>query len=333
MSDILQQITAVNCPKCGKNTVAVWAANPPEENLLFCPDCFRPVRSKQGNINFPYSLFFGQPTLKDQVWSDQPATTFSAISHFIEVCIGKIPAGVNDIATSDHSTLDEMMMRLHDFVADPTEVPYWHLKIETAETVSAQISKRTIVSELKSNIQFWKSRIEYALMPGSSVIAAKQLLQIQHLKTCMSAWKLGEPLPQTPPAIVEVNWELLEPDGTGIWERLIGHHDKLKKSYGGDMDETRLKLLYDKKPDLIFVGRSKFDGYVVFVFSRRDIAFLDSAFLGNALYIMKASEWKDLSKLSKSELLFDRHAGVERIIHSSRWANRLQRLFNKYKLS
>jgi hypothetical protein len=328
-------IQNVNCSKCSKNTTALWAANPADKNLVLCPECFSPIRKKQGGINFPYSLFIGQPANKNGLWCDQPSTNFAGIAHFIEVCVGKIRGNDAEIPTNDHATLDEMLIRLYDFVTDPTEVPYWRIKIQTAEKIARGMPSRAKQHslELGADIQFWRSRIEHALMPGSSVAAAKQNLMLQHLKACIAAWKLGEPLPKTPPIIIEVNWELLEPDGTGTWEQIKKYYDNLDQSSNCERDDGRLKLIQDKEPDLIFVGRSKFDGYVVFVFSRADVAFLESAYVGNALYVMKASEWKDLSKLSKTELLSNPRNDVQRVIHTNHWRIRLHRLFCKYGMN
>ena len=60
-------------------------------------------------------------------------------------------------------------------------------------------------------------------------------------------------------------------------------------------------------------GHDEFEGYIVFLFEQRGQAFLECPKVGNALYVMKADEWRFLSMESKSELM--RLPAVRRIPH------------------
>ena len=89
-----------------------------------------------------------------------------------------------------------------------------------------------------------------------------------------------------------------------------------------------MEILAKAKPDAAFMGEKQFDGYCAFIFIGEEVAFLESPIVGNALYIMSSADWKELSKLSKTELLTQHAFEVDRIIHLDiGWSRKLVRWY------
>lgn len=75
----------------------------------------------------------------------------------------------------------------------------------------------------------------------------------------------------------------------------------------------------------MILGSDAFEGYVAFHFADLEIAILECAIVGNAIYLLPG-DWASLSRLTKNELLKDHAKDVTRIVHSGDWFYRLKRL-------
>jgi hypothetical protein len=130
--------------------------------------------------------------------------------------------------------------------------------------------------------------------------------------TGQAAKKQANEVAESELPIESLNWHLLEPSGDG-WAEIMAYCNSLEQYKHVERHDQRLRYLNQEKPDKRYVGTEGFDGYVVFVFNRSEYAILENAFVGNALYALPCANWRELSKLSKTELMS--HPDVMRVIH------------------
>lgn len=78
-----------------------------------------------------------------------------------------------------------------------------------------------------------------------------------------------------------------------------------------------MKVISHRNPDFLAIGRAGFSGYFVYGFKDKDVYVLESIHLDNATYVFN-SHWKDLSQLSKSEII-NSTIPHSRIIHNKKW--------------
>lgn len=318
------KLSSVNCPSCGKPTHFVWGANPAERKELLCPACFS-RRTNSAGPAYPFALYCALPDSSEGVWHHRRDIQFNDIARLIEA---SLQAGSEGSSLSlDRLSIQELLRQLYDYLLDTTAVPHWRSQIEWNDSYISKSNLKPIhVAELQARTTFLQHRIEQALLASDAELALRQLCVLERLKRRFAAWCRGEKSVEEGLTIIEVNWELLEPSGDG-WRQLVHYYDSLHEFRHAERDDLRLRFLFDFKPDMLFVGRSGFAGYVVFIYQRGNIAVLESAFVGNALYTMPAKDWRELSKLSKSKLLENPPAGVKREIHSSvSFKRRLRRL-------
>lgn len=123
-------------------------------------------------------------------------------------------------------------------------------------------------------------------------------------------------------------WDLLPRGNLGLREiNQIIVERKIDSKKGFEWE--RIEFAYSLNPKKIYVGRSEFSGYFVFIFSNTKKVLLENPFYGNAAYIFN-SDWTSLSKLSRSELTRSHHKIVERVSHAAGSLDWKERL--KYKL-
>lgn len=79
------------------------------------------------------------------------------------------------------------------------------------------------------------------------------------------------------------------------------------------------------KPNVIAVGQAGFSGYIIYVFTSKKIAVLESVRYGNASYVIPNDNWEALSKMTKQELL-SKSLVTAREIHSIQWFERIKKL-------
>lgn len=115
------------------------------------------------------------------------------------------------------------------------------------------------------------------------------------------------------------NWEIL-PKGTKPSAHLI----KRLKSEGKDTDTfevARLELLERYSANEIVEGTQGFSGYYAFVFDKCCV--LESAYYGNATYIIPKEDWEILSQKTKQEL-FDEKKVLAKINHTQKWNDNIK---------
>jgi hypothetical protein len=125
----------------------------------------------------------------------------------------------------------------------------------------------------------------------------------------------------------KLNWRLL-PAGQLLIDQIERHFRLLahsrKRSSQRRLDWRRIEFLLEQQPDHAFVGVEEFDGYVAFIFSRVGKTVLENPLEGNAIYVFE-KDWKNLSRLTKSEVLSD--GGFRtRIVHTREWQSRLRQV-------
>jgi hypothetical protein len=127
--------------------------------------------------------------------------------------------------------------------------------------------------------------------------------------------------------VSRLNWTIL-PQGRMPWNQLRQSLQPIidRASKGNRaVIENRFKTFCDQIPDFCMIGRSGFDGYVIFGFTDRQLFVLESRFPGNATYIFDQN-WETLSQLTKAEILGN-HFQRDRIIHRQNWHERVAGLF------
>jgi hypothetical protein len=118
---------------------------------------------------------------------------------------------------------------------------------------------------------------------------------------------------------ISLNWQVL-PEGEMPWSALQPHVKKvldIQKKGVRPVVAHRLEIINQYKPRFVAVGHGGFTGYVVFGFPDLGCYVLECARYGNATYVFE-NNWKDLSKLTKAQILNNnRHKA--RFIHLSHW--------------
>lgn len=112
-----------------------------------------------------------------------------------------------------------------------------------------------------------------------------------------------------------LQWHILPPEA-GLRSIL---RQCARRSREAPVDEARIRFMYAQGADKIAVGRYSFDEYIAFVFTRKQLAILESPNLGNATYVLRG-KWRELSRETKRRLTTEIGPPlVERIIHREQW--------------
>jgi hypothetical protein len=253
-------------------------------------------------------------------------------------------------------TLHETVRQLPDYLNDRCLIPFWKAQIESINGIIRRdgITGQALV-EMKNQIAFFQWRIDetmqvegqesqslhgdqssrlwkmLALYDGGAAYAEPELQsslglqgeELSRLWKMLDAYHRGATFSQPEIPTIQVNWTLLESSGDG-WRQICSYYEGLAELRHERIDLNRLKILYDQEPDVRFVGECGFEGYVALIFTRANVAILENAFIGNALYKMPSNRWEGLSQLSKTELLDSYRAEVDRIVHpETGWSQRL----------
>jgi hypothetical protein len=123
--------------------------------------------------------------------------------------------------------------------------------------------------------------------------------------------------------IRRLNWVVL-PKGEKISE------DDLKEILSRSKRIRPVEMLRQErisgfKPDVIAIGQAGFTGYIIYVFSKKKIAVLESVKYGNASYVIGDDNWQTLSKMTKKELL-SKSLVHAREIHTTKWFVKIKKL-------
>lgn len=165
--------------------------------------------------------------------------------------------------------------------------------------------------------------------PGPLVHAINLLLEL--FGECEVFTEQLESLQAT--QVRRVNWDIL-PRGRHPWADVEARvRDVLGEK--GDRErvayEHRWERINTYGPEFVAVGRAGFRGYLVFGFPESDLYVLESAYYGNATYVL-GEDWEQLSQRTKAELLdADLHRG--RIIHREGWDREIHELLDDGEFS
>lgn len=125
------------------------------------------------------------------------------------------------------------------------------------------------------------------------------------------------------PPVRRFSWQLLPP---GEWntQSLLNRFNQLQSE--GRLhafDESRIIAMCQLQPRQCYMGMSEWDGYIVFEFSQYSCVVLECPEYGNATYVLNGN-WKELTRLSKGDLLRYHGPDIRRIEHREHWADQLQ---------
>ena len=121
-----------------------------------------------------------------------------------------------------------------------------------------------------------------------------------------------------------VNWQILPPG-----EKPSNHIKAILRERHEDTDTfdvDRLKQIERYRCLEIVAGLNGFLGYFVYVFERSCV--LESAFYGNATYIIPKDNWEILSQKTKKEL-FDNKLLIAKIIHNADWERNIRKVMKE----
>ena len=131
-----------------------------------------------------------------------------------------------------------------------------------------------------------------------------------------------------PSKIKELEWEILPPDKKpSDMIRQMSEGRKQKES-AIQYSEARTKFLEKKQYKLIGRGINGSYGYFGYVYN--NICIFECAIYGNATYIVDSSNWEELSKMTKRELIESENV-VEKLIHTEKWFGKIEKIFEKYE--
>lgn len=120
------------------------------------------------------------------------------------------------------------------------------------------------------------------------------------------------------------NWEMLPPG-----EMPSRHVERQLKSMNQKTDTydvARLNYMEMYNATTMVEGVNGFKGYYAYLYDNYCV--LESAFYGNATYIIPKDNWEELSQKTKREL-FDERKVVEKIDHTEKWKQNIARIFKK----
>ena len=130
-----------------------------------------------------------------------------------------------------------------------------------------------------------------------------------------------------PNNLQHLRWRILPP-GEKITKQKLEEalKDVLSRSKGTRAAEVaRQEFLSTQGPDVIAVGQGGFSGYVAYVFKKKGLTLLESIRYGNATYLLDITDWEELSKLTKAQLLANNLA-KGREVHTKNWLERILKL-------
>ena len=285
--------SAETCSYCGRRAALLWAINPAAKTHVFCRECFW---SRASTSSADVEIYFPPLEAINGVWFRPRNADFESCLRTIESFLDRPRVGANP---AEVESFDKLVRRMNEYVLDATEIPHWRSQIEYIDQCSPKLSfeSRAEVNERK---EFLGARIDAAWRLGNSSIAEMQLRALDRLRRRLRAWIRGEVFIEPAIPLIRVEWELLP---AGEWGNVLQYLASLTHYSNHERDDRRIKLLHDLRPDLMFVGKASFEGYVGFVFDRAKAAVLESPYMGNALYMLDSREWRALSKMTKGELV------------------------------
>lgn len=119
--------------------------------------------------------------------------------------------------------------------------------------------------------------------------------------------------------IRKLNWNIM-PKGKMPWKELekqLTQTTNISSSKNAREIYARINYINSFEPDFIATGNGGFNDYLVLGFEDKNLFVLENRLPKNATYIFK-KDWKEITKLSKAEILSENLQEV-RLIHSSNW--------------
>lgn len=124
-----------------------------------------------------------------------------------------------------------------------------------------------------------------------------------------------------------INWEILPPgDREETLNRILGNN-KNNDPKIRQVIADRFDFLLSLKPQHLIKGTNEFRRYFGAQFAHDLVAFENIEY-GNAIYVM-FTDWVELSKKSRTELLNSKPNNFERISHTKTWKKRFKKLIGE----
>ncbi|MBE2181619.1 MAG: hypothetical protein IAE97_14230 [Chthoniobacterales bacterium] len=123
-----------------------------------------------------------------------------------------------------------------------------------------------------------------------------------------------------------LNWRLLPP-GSRTFEQLTQEVAPIVRRQPDEHQPVimqRLETINAHAPDFVAIGKSGFEGYVVFGFQERQIFLFESVFIDNATYVF-GDDWKALSQMTKGDII-NNNLAQARIYHRPGWHQEIRQL-------
>lgn len=126
--------------------------------------------------------------------------------------------------------------------------------------------------------------------------------------------------------VKRLNWDIL-PKGTYPWKVLAPRLQNVIDKLEGNrriLIKPRLEKISEYEPNFVAIGNAGFHGYLIFGFESKTFYILESAYTGNATYVL-GQDWEQLSQMTKGQIL-TQGLHEERIIHANCWEKEIDNL-------
>ena len=120
------------------------------------------------------------------------------------------------------------------------------------------------------------------------------------------------------------NWEILPPG-----EMPSKHIEKQVESMNQNIkayDIARLNFIEKYNATMVVEGINGFNGYYAYLYEKCCV--LESAFYGNATYIIPKDNWEKLSQKTKKELIDEKQL-IAKINHTEKWEKDIESMLKK----
>ena len=120
------------------------------------------------------------------------------------------------------------------------------------------------------------------------------------------------------------NWEMLPPGETPSKhiEKQVESMNQNIKAY----DIARLNFIEKYNATMVVEGINGFNGYYAYLYEKCCV--LESAFYGNATYIIPKDNWEKLSQKTKKELIEEKQL-IAKINHTEKWEKDIESMLKK----
>lgn len=203
-------------------------------------------------------------------------------------------------------------------VTSLVDIPYYRYPREIIDSFGHEL---TIKSNKGSSLISLNASLTYSDSEVESLISAINI----YLEIFGYVDIYDESMEAIPTAgeIRRLNWIIL-PKGQKISEADL--KDILSKSKRiKPVEMLRQERISSFNPDIRAIGMGGFTGYVIYVFSKKKIAVLESIKYGNASYVIANDNWEELSKMTKQQLLA-KSLVKQREIHTKGWFAKIKTL-------